>query len=103
MAHCISVLGFETMEHRVVLSAGVGAMDFDSLPDMEPDNVQMFQDQDLVQKVQPLNGTDRDHTDGINLLSVSSSIPQQASETLPVLMVIADQQDFYYQEYGDTR
>lgn len=26
-----------------------------------------------------------------------------AADTLPVLMVIADQQDFYYQEYGDTR
>jgi len=26
-----------------------------------------------------------------------------ASDPLPVLMVVADQQDFYYQEYGDTR
>lgn len=26
-----------------------------------------------------------------------------AADTLPVLMVIADQHDFYYQEYGDTR
>ncbi len=26
-----------------------------------------------------------------------------AADVLPVLMVIADQQDFYYQEYGDTR
>jgi hypothetical protein len=26
-----------------------------------------------------------------------------AEDTLPVLMVVADQQDFYYQEYGDTR
>jgi hypothetical protein len=26
-----------------------------------------------------------------------------AEDVLPVLMVVADQQDFYYQEYGDTR
>jgi len=26
-----------------------------------------------------------------------------AADPLPVLMVLADRQDFYYQEYGDTR
>src|SRR5262245_58305960 len=26
-----------------------------------------------------------------------------AADPLPVLMVLADQQDFYYREYGDTR
>jgi len=39
------------------------------------------------------------------LTAASASAPARAadSDPNPVLMVIADQQDFYYQEYGDTR
>ncbi|TWT38707.1 hypothetical protein [Blastopirellula retiformator] len=44
--------------------------------------------------------------DGVNtqsqIVSVEVTEPQAAAEPLPVLMVIANQ-DFYYQEYADTR
>ncbi|MCO6454408.1 MAG: hypothetical protein J5I93_03750 [Pirellulaceae bacterium] len=44
----------------------------------------------------------RGQRSGLRLESLESRV-LMATDTLPVLMVIADQQDFYYREYGDTR
>lgn len=80
---------------------------------MEGDVLVITPDADYTGSFQvEIGATDGTHTAGQTVLvAVAEAIPEEtdtpddtptASEPLPVLMVIANQ-DFYYQEYGDTR
>jgi hypothetical protein len=113
MSKCLTVLGFETVEDRVVLSASVGGMDFDSLPYMEQQGILQgvddgtanegitdkeiryttkgfgfieSEEQDLFQKSQTLLTAEYDHGDSINFLSLS----RHESYGRPLLIIAED-------------